>query len=152
LKNEHGDFEVGKHQQILLLSARGPWNDEALKNGSKKLANLIRTLDLTSPWGQISCLYGESLMPPTAYQYFVEQSKYRKKLGLKALAVIIKETDIANTIKRQLNEAFEIVGLKYEFFDSVEASAKWLFSQGLDADLTEIRKILQSHNLGTGTE
>ncbi|WP_232787603.1 hypothetical protein [Paraglaciecola sp. MB-3u-78] len=48
---EHGEYVVGRSQQTIMFSARGPWNDETLVNGSKEMGQNIRQLNLSEPWG-----------------------------------------------------------------------------------------------------
>ncbi|MBT0585406.1 hypothetical protein KIU71_03185 [Alteromonas sp. SM 2104] len=90
------------------------------------LGGRIAELDKNHPWGQLSCLYGESLMPPSAYAIFVKQIRIRQQAGLLALAVVIRDSDVARTIKNQLTAAYEDVGVDYAFFDDIDSALPWL--------------------------
>ncbi|GAB5380981.1 MAG: hypothetical protein Alis3KO_17650 [Aliiglaciecola sp.] len=129
---EHGEFEVGRSEQVILLSARGPWNDETLKSGAGVMNRRIQQLDQTQPWAQLSCLFGESLMTPSAFKYFTKHTGIRKEMGLTTLAIVIKNSDITSTIKMQLTKAYSEIGIQHEFFEEIEQAIEWLQKQGIN--------------------
>ena len=135
---EHGDYIVGTNQQVLLFVGRGPWNDEALFVGTKKMGQQISLLDLSKPWAQLSCLVGECLMPPSTFDAFVNQSKIRKQRGLKCLAIVILESDVANTIKQQLSEAYKKADIEHQFFFSIDPALQWLAQKQFDVDILQL--------------
>ena len=67
MNNPHGEFECSVSGQLLLFSARGPWNDETMRNGVVKMSSDISKFEKGTKWAQVSCLYGESLMPPSTF-------------------------------------------------------------------------------------
>ncbi|GAB2694453.1 hypothetical protein [Aliiglaciecola aliphaticivorans] len=141
---EHGDYVVGNFRQVLLFSGRGPWNDEALEKGIQTTSSSIEFIDSTRPWGQLSCLYGESLFPPSAYEIFLEQTKFRKKYGITSIAVVILNSDVSNTIKQQLSSGYRAMDVNYAFFDSIDEAVEWLESQGIDLDPVEIKSFFEN--------
>ena len=98
--NPHGEFESALNQQLLQFSGRGPWNDVTMKNGTVKMGRHIASITDGKPWAQLSCLYGESLMPPSTFDIFVKQTHKRKEKGLSFLAVVVLDTDIERTTKQ----------------------------------------------------
>lgn len=127
---EHGEYVVGRSEQVILFRARGPWNDETLKRGSHEFSLHSQQLTKGKPWAQLSCLYGESIMPPWTFKHFVYHTNIRKEQGLSALAVVILDSDIEATIKQQLSQAYSEVGIAHAFFNNMEASINWLNDQG----------------------
>ncbi|MEP4892113.1 MAG: hypothetical protein ABJV04_18985 [Aliiglaciecola sp.] len=144
---EHGNYVVGKCRQVLLFSGRGPWNDEALEKGVENTSYASESVDQSRPWGQLSCLYGESLFPPSTYELFLEQTRMRKNNGIRSIAIVILNSDISNTIRQQLSSGYETVGVDYAFFDSVDAAIEWLESKEIDLDATEIKTFFESSRL-----
>lgn len=130
---EHGDYVVGRSLQTILFAARGPWNDETMIRGSKEMAENMAKLDLSKPWGTISCLYGESLMPPSTYKSFAKHTLIRKSKGLKALAVVILDSDIAFTIESQLTPAYQNADIEFAFLPDINSAIDWL--SGIDVRL-----------------
>ena len=120
MNNPHGEFECSITGQVLLLSARGPWNDETMRNGVIKMSADISRLSDNTSWAQLSCLYGESLMPPSTFNIFVKQTRIRKARGLTFLAVVILDTDIMLTTQRQISQCYELAGVPYCFYSSVK--------------------------------
>jgi hypothetical protein len=119
MNNPHGDFETGVSKQLLLFSARGPWNDETMKTGVIRMADDISKIKEGTSWGQVSCLYGESIMPPSTFDIFVKQTRIRKSRGLCFLAVVILDTDIMLTIKQQISKCYELAEVPFAFFDNI---------------------------------
>ncbi|MGS2722057.1 hypothetical protein [Paraglaciecola aestuariivivens] len=142
---EHGDYVFARSQQAILFSGRGPWNNETLQNGSRIVGGLIRELNLDQAWGGLSCLYGESLMPPSTYDIFVKQNIIRKSKGMKRLAVVIQDSDIANTIQNQLTKAYLSVGIEFAFLDSIEQAMDWLVERDIQLDKQEVLTFFNKH-------
>ena len=131
VNREHGVYVSERSEQLLLFSARGPWNDEIMHRGVLEMAKYIAQFDHSSPWGQISCLYGESLMPPSTYAGFEKQTLVRKKKGLSAIAVVIKNSDVKLTIRHQLSRAYTKANIEHRFLDSVEDAIDWQQTLGI---------------------
>ena len=128
---EHGDYASGRSEQVLLFSAKGPWNDETMRSGVIELAKNIEQLSDGQPWGQISCLYAESLMPPSTYAVFKKQTLIRKQLGLSAIAILIKNSDVTLTIQSQLRDVYQLAGVEYRFCDTFDDACNWLETKNL---------------------
>ncbi|WP_414828491.1 hypothetical protein [Alteromonas sp. H39] len=137
---EHGRYEVASFKQVLTFSARGPWNDETLRRGSREMGEVINNLDLSKPWCQVSCLYGESLMQPSVYDYFVKQTAIRQKLGLSILAIVIVDSDISATIKRQLTTAYGSANIDHEFYNDIGSALAMLENAGFEVDFPNIKQ------------
>lgn len=140
---EHGEYEVSRSKQTILFAGRGPWNDETLRRGTEVIGGIIKQLDFTMAWGGLSCLFGESLMPPSAYRAFEEQTHYRKKIGMTALAVVIQDSEITNTIQNQLSAAYQSAEIDYVFLPSVEQAMAWLLEKGIIFDNQEVLTFFQ---------
>ena len=132
MKNPHGEFESSVNGQLLMFSARGPWNDETMRNGVVKMSSDILKLEHGSQWAQLSCLYGESLMPLSTFDIFVKQTRVRKTRGLSFLAVVILDTDIMLTTKHQISKCYDAADVSYSFYDSVEDALQALTKMGYD--------------------
>lgn len=118
-KREHGEYVTGRSGQVILFAARGPWNDETMKRGSIEMSEHIAALSHPQSWAQISCLYGESIMPPSTFETFVKHTNIRKQIGLSKLAIVILKSKISLTIQTQLREAYSRNGIDYEFYESI---------------------------------
>lgn len=143
---EHGDYIVGRSQQTMLFSARGPWNDETMARGAKEMGKMMRQLDLSKPWGFLSCLYGESLMPPSTFESFAKHTLIRKSMGLKGLAVVILDSDITNTIKNQLTPAYKAADVDFAFLNDINSATAWLSGIDVDLDEHQVKGFFQRHS------
>lgn len=149
MNNPHGEFECSVSGQLLLFSARGPWNDETMRNGVVKMSSDISQFEKGTKWAQVSCLYGESLMPPSTFDIFVKQTKVRKARGLSFLAVVILDTDIMLTTKHQISQGYEVAGIPYCFFNSIEDALASLERQGYCFDKSEAVRFLNRFDFST---
>ncbi|BFT29325.1 hypothetical protein D210916BOD24_05010 [Alteromonas sp. D210916BOD_24] len=137
MQSPHGEFKSGVNEQLLQFSARGPWNDVTMKTGVRKMAEHISTFSVDKPWAQLSCLYGESLMPPSTFDIFVKQTRVRKQRGLAFLAIVILDTDIKLTIRHQMSQCYEAAEVPFAFYDSVEAALDALSDKDITFDREE---------------
>ena len=135
---EHGDYVVSRSLQTILFSGRGPWNDETMIRGSREMGQSIKQLDLSKPWGSLSCLYGESLMPPSTFKAFAKHTMIRKSMGLKGLAVVIQDSQIANTIKSQLIQAYEPAEVEFAFLSDIDSAMNWLLDLDVILDKQQV--------------
>jgi hypothetical protein len=142
---EHGEYVAGRSQQTILFAARGPWNDETLVKGAKEMGQNIKQLNLSEPWGFISCLFGESLMPPSTFELFVKHTLIRKSMGMRCLAVVIQDSDIANTIMSQLTQAYQHAGLDFAFLMDVDSAITWLKEREIEMDDQQVTDFFQQH-------
>lgn len=138
-------YVAGRSQQTIMFAARGQWNDETMVNGSKQTGQNIRQLNLSEPWGFISCLFGESLMPPSAFKLFVKHTLIRKSMGVRCLALVIQDSDIANTIMNQLTQAYQHAGLDYAFLADLDSAITFLKAREIDLDPQEVTHFFQQH-------
>jgi hypothetical protein len=142
---EHGEYVAGRSHQTIMFAARGPWNDETMVKGSKEMGQNIQQLNLSEPWGFVSCLFGESLMPPSAYKLFLKHTKIRKSMGMRCLAVVIQDSDIANTITNQLTQAYQQAGVDYAFLPNIDSAIVWLKEQKIELDQQQVTHFFQQN-------
>lgn len=141
---EHGESQLCCSEQVLFYAGRGPWNEEAMLQSPQKTFEQIIQFAPNQPWAQISCLFGESLMPPSAYKVFLEYCHLRKQSGMACVAITIQDSEIVNTIKQQLTEAYRLTNIDYQFFTSVSQAKIWLKDRGFDFDSNELHEFLKT--------
>ena len=143
---EHGHFIVSQAGQVILFAGEGPWNDDALCRGERDMGDIIRSMDKAKPWAQLSLLYGDSLMIPSAFERFITGTKERKTVGLSTLAIVIKDSEITSLIKSQLIEVYKQADISYAFFDCIEEALLWLRNQTFEIAEEEIHLFLSNCN------
>lgn len=143
MNRPHEEFESSTNGHVLFFSARGPWNEETLRNGVMKLSEDISRFPHDTRWAQISCLYGESLMPPSAFNIFVKHTRIRKARGLSFLAVVILDTDIMLTTKQQVSDCYEAADVPFQFYESVDLALDALREKGYSFDKAEAQRFFE---------
>ena len=66
-------------------------------------------------------------------------------MGLKGLAVVIRDSDIANTITNQLTQAYQHAGVDFAFLTNVDSAIAWLKERGIDLDDRQVNFFVQQH-------
>ena len=144
--NPHGEFESALNQQLLQFSGRGPWNDVTMRNGTVKMGRHIASITDGKPWAQLSCLYGESLMPPSIFDIFVKQTHKRKEKGLSFLAVVVLDTDIERTTKQQIQQCYEVAGVNFAFYRSLSEALDNIKQRGFAFNRNEAEHFFERFN------
>ena len=151
MNNPHGDFKTGVSKQLLLFSARGPWNDETMRTGVVRMAEDISKIEEGTSWGQVSCLYGESIMPPSTFDIFVKQTRVRKSRGLCFLAVVILDTDIMLTIKQQISVCYELADVPFAFFDNIADALDAVEARNIAFERSDVESFFARYNFSRTT-
>ncbi|WP_240615646.1 hypothetical protein [Alteromonas facilis] len=141
----HGEFVTRRSGQLLLFAGRGPWNDLTMKTGSRDMAGYIEQFDHSKPWAQISCIYGESLMPPSTFDSFTKHTVIRRQIGLEELAIAIIDSDIRHTIKAQLQEAYAKADVEFRFYSAIEDAIQSLDQTKYGFDLDYVNRFFQDN-------
>ena len=111
-----------------------------------KLSSDISKFEQGTEWAQVSCLYGESLMPPSTFDIFVKHTRVRKTRGLSFLAVVILDTDIMLTTKHQISQCYDTAEVLYGFYDTVENALQAMTNMGYDFDSEEAERFFSRFN------
>ncbi|MFT5677381.1 MAG: hypothetical protein ACI808_003333 [Paraglaciecola sp.] len=143
---EHGHFIVSQAGQVILFAGEGPWNEDALCRWEREMGDMICSIDKTKPWAQLSLLYGDSLMIPSAFERFITGTIERKSLGLSALGIVIKDSEITSLIKNQLVEVYKQAEIEYAFFERIEEALLWLRNQNFEISEEDIHLFLSTSN------
>jgi hypothetical protein len=122
---EHGVFEVKVEDNVLLVDATGPFNEELIIQYEKALESCIKNLEIT-PWNQIVTLHKFSLFTPKAEQKLTQTLKDRSSRGLKACVVVLKNIEGESLVKAQMSRCYKYADVKHEFSPSVQEAKKWL--------------------------
>ena len=123
----HGKFSVEVDAHMLVVNATGPFNEELVRDYKAALDAAIHHLSKGHNWGQIIVLEKESLFTPDAERVLVQSLKNRKRVGLRASAVVLMENVTGRSlIKQQMSGAYERAGIEFTFSDNVTSAKAWL--------------------------
>jgi hypothetical protein len=123
---EHGFFTVNVEDNILIVDAIGPFNEELILKYEKALESCIQTLELSS-WNQIITLHKLSLFTPDAELALTQTLINRKSRGLVSCAVVMVDIEGESLVKRQMSRCYDNASVKHQFFTSLEDAKVWLF-------------------------
>tara|TARA_Y100000310_G_scaffold112989_1_gene111531 strand:+ start:7723 stop:8112 length:390 start_codon:yes stop_codon:yes gene_type:complete len=125
---EHGIVEVKIEDNILLVEATGPFNEELVQYYEQSLESCIKILE-DSSWNQIIILHKLSMFTTEAEHKLVQTLKNRKERGLKASAVVLDNIEGESLVKTQMSRCYECANVDYKFTSSVHEAKQWLSMQ-----------------------
>jgi hypothetical protein len=64
---------------------------------------------------------------------------------MRCLAVIIEDSDIANTIMSQLTQAYKHAGVDFAFFTDIESAITWLKEHEITLDHPDVSHFFQQN-------
>ena len=120
---KHGVYSLEVKDQVLIVDATGPFNDELVMCYQNELETCIAQLE-TSCWGQIVTLHAQSLFTPEAEQSLINSLKHRKSRGLKASAVVSDSP--YSLVRIQISRIYNQAGVAHDFFENEEHAFNWL--------------------------
>ena len=140
----HGDSAASLSNQVLLYAGRGPWNDEGMKEGAQIISRQTAHFAPGQHWAQLSCLYGECIMPPSTFQQFSDYFAERQDKGLRHLAIVILQSEVEHTIRQQFSAVYCNSGLNFQFFNDIDAACQWLALCGFPLEQRQLATFLAS--------
>ncbi len=124
---EHGIFEVRTEEQLLLVDATGPFNEELIISYQKSLESCIQSLQETE-WNQIITLHCMSVFTPKAADALTETLINRKSRGLQRSAVVYGDVDCKVMLVEQIGRCYKKAEVGYQFFNTLEKAQEWIKS------------------------
>lgn len=122
---EHGLFEVKTENNLLLVDASGPFNDELIIKYENALESCIQSLE-KSQWNQIITLHQLSLFTPEAEKRLTKTLINRCSRGLIACAVVFQNVEAESLVKAQMSRCYKNAKVKHVFSNSIDDAKKWL--------------------------
>lgn len=121
----HGTFTVEISEQLLIVDAKGPFNEEIVHEYKQAVSKAIDQFN-EQPWQQIIIMRAESIFIPDAYEEMRKLAKYRKSRGLTASAVIWKESTAKEIVSMQLGNIYKEADVACAFFENKTQALSWL--------------------------
>ncbi|MCP4023037.1 MAG: hypothetical protein GY729_14445 [Desulfobacteraceae bacterium] len=131
----HGIYTIELRDRILYVDATGPFNEDAVKEYQKDLTAYIKKLSQHS-WALCAVFRNESLFTPDAEEEMMAVTLWRKKMGMKAVAVIFNDIKGLNILKAQMERIYNTADIHHAFFYDSDFSRafSWLSKMGYDID------------------
>lgn len=120
---KHGVYSLKVEEQVLIVDATGPFNDELVVSYNHALESCIQKLESTC-WGQIVTLHDQSLFTPDAEQTLINSLKKRKARGLRASAVVCNSP--YSIVQSQIGRIYSNADIIHGFYGDEEEALLWL--------------------------
>lgn len=97
----HGSYTIEIQGNILVIDARGPFNDTIAEQYQLEMVDVTNQL-AGAPWVSLVTYYGNGIFTPEAEHILIDVTKYRMKHGMIANASVILESVHADLQQMQL--------------------------------------------------
>lgn len=121
----HGSYRIVKENNILVVDARGPFNEETANNYVNEMYQACEAFD-GKPWGLLVTFYGTSVFSPDAEKALIDVTKYRMKHGMIANASVIIDSNSADIQQMQLRRVYQTCNLTFHVFSDIVSAKRWL--------------------------
>ncbi|GAA0810824.1 hypothetical protein KO495_07200 [Colwellia sp. D2M02] len=123
--SQHGQYTIEHQDNILIVDAAGPFNDETAKHYHQDITQLINELS-GEAWGSLVTFHGNSIFTPDAEQQLIETTRYRQERGMIAIAVVITNSAYADIQQMQLQRIYRQCRIDFHVFSEVSRAKSWL--------------------------
>ncbi|GGF59675.1 hypothetical protein [Alteromonas lipolytica] len=138
-----GDFALVMVNDIVLINALGPWNNECVESFGLTYANTVYQSGNTK-WADIVVLNGESLLQAAAE--FALRPRIERAVGggLSAVFVVTGSSSVAAKAMEQLRGIYQDLPLAVEFVVNLTDAIDGCQRQGFNPDAGAIDKFFQT--------
>jgi hypothetical protein len=119
--NKHGEFLLSWEVNLLVVKAKGPFNEEGTFAGIVEIEKFVSAKNI-APWCKLGIWDKESLGSPVALQMVKDYHEWCIKNGCVRTAYVVH-----NSIQKSVAE--KLYGSKAKVFRLESEARKWLFSQ-----------------------
>ncbi|MDO6425840.1 hypothetical protein Q4489_02395 [Thalassotalea sp. 1_MG-2023] len=121
----HGDYNIERENNILVVDARGPFNEITAKAYVKDMQVACEQYQ-GKPWGLLITFYGNSIFTPEAEKILVDVTRYRMQHGMIANASVIVDSNTADIQQMQLKRVYQSCNLTFHVFTDIFNAKQWL--------------------------
>ncbi len=121
----HGSYTIEQQGNILLIDAKGPFNDVTLAKYKLDMKEVCQHMN-GQPWASLVTYYGNSIFTPEAEKSLIEVTKYRVKNGMVANASVIIDSHHADLQQMQLRRVYQAADVLFHVFSDVGSANEWL--------------------------
>jgi len=121
----HGSYEIKPQGNILVVDARGPFNETTASAYLEDMYNACENF-AGKTWGLLVTFYGSRVFTPETEQALIEVTKYRMKKGMAANASVIIQSSSADIQQMQLRRVYQSCNLKFHVFSDIISAKNWL--------------------------
>ena len=128
--NAHGKFTIDAEQNIIIVDAEGPYNDELVNAYEARFQAVMgEVCSQYKEWSQIICMHNESIMTPEAETELIELNRIKREKGLTHGAIVLIDIEHPIVLKAQLKYVCDECNIIVEFFDNKGDAKAWLLKE-----------------------
>ncbi len=123
----HGEYTINVQNDILLVDATGPFNEELAK---LYVQEYVQVIEKYRPKAQISTIRGSAIFSPEREAELIKLHEWSVNQGIKAEAIILKtDRPEENLFSLHVERSRQLTQAPVCVFDTQEAALQWI--QGL---------------------
>ena len=121
----HGSYTIAHQDNILLVDAKGPFNQMIMTKYQEKNHSICEQLK-SKPWGSLVTYHGNEIFNPDAEQALIEMTQYRVKHNMVANATVILDSNHADLQQMQLRRIYQSSKIVFHVFSDFDSAKNWL--------------------------
>ena len=136
-----GMLEITIEDNIIVITAEGPWNIEYLDNLHQKLLRAITQVDLSN-YAILITPKGEAISVEAGLEYHL---KFIRQGSTKAVALNLADCTTLQLTEYLFTKIYQAAGIKHAFFDNVFDARLWLEKE-LKTPVTDVSRTNIQHS------
>ncbi len=125
----HGVLEMGRHGNILVMEAAGPFNGESLAAFGALWESLFRKVPWGEPYANIVSIRQSLLASPdflAGFEQFLSQNTEKKQVSFAIAWIIEPDTEGARIMLPVFQDIYERAGRNFRVFDTRAEAEAWI--------------------------
>lgn len=120
----HGDHSIGIRNNVMEISALGPFNIQEVERFGKNVDSFFPSL--TPPWSELIIFESPGLFTPDAMEALTNILPAFLEAGLSAVAIVVKDSSSFSLVASTFDKLYKDSGLKWEYHRTSEDAWDWL--------------------------
>jgi len=120
----HGEYSIELEDQLLIVNAKGPFDEEIVLEFATELETMASKMPTT--WGQLNIIHKNALLTPDAEQQMSALVQRRHEMGMVAIAMLLVDTKEQLTFKNQIARIYQHHQVVHRFFVNEVDAKQWL--------------------------
>ncbi len=122
--HRHGYCEIQVDDNIIYITAYGPWNDEYFDDLHIKLTAVVQTVDINN-YGVYLQPTGEAVAPQSAIDSHLNFILHSQ---VKAVALNLQDCTTARLTRSLCTKLYDKAKINHQYFDDKETAISWIRS------------------------
>ena len=118
----HGEVDIIIDDDIMMITAEGPWNDEFFPAFHQQLVKAAYHLNIDR-YVVLLDVVGQAIATPRSIEY---HAKFVSQSDVQAVAISLQHCQSIAVTRPMFHDIYQQAGINHQFFDNKQAAKAWL--------------------------